>query len=114
MKHEDFMKLAVDQALKSGESKEVPVGCVFVYEGKVIGAAGNETNITKNATRHAELVAIDSILKSYDVSIFEKCSLYVTLEPCIMCASALSFLNIEKVYFGAHNDVRILHWKPLM
>eukprot|EP00192_Tetraselmis_astigmatica_P015336 CAMPEP_0117673322 /NCGR_PEP_ID=MMETSP0804-20121206/14408_1 /TAXON_ID=1074897 /ORGANISM="Tetraselmis astigmatica, Strain CCMP880" /LENGTH=170 /DNA_ID=CAMNT_0005482047 /DNA_START=106 /DNA_END=619 /DNA_ORIENTATION=+ len=87
-----FMELAIEQARKAGRQLEVPVGCVIVEDGCVIGSGHNTTNRTRNGTRHAELEAIDEILASrpgqgsqLDLS---RCTLYVTCEPCIMCAGA--------------------------
>ena len=86
------------------------MGCIMVYKNQVIGTGRNEVNETKNATRHAELVAIDQVklwsenrcLRFEDV--ISECSLYVTVEPCIMCASALRYLNVPKVVFGCANE----------
>lgn len=86
------------------KEKEVPVGCVVVYKNEIIGRGHNETVATRNATRHAEFVAIDQILQKYDESIFTECELYVTVEPCTMCASALVLLKFKRVYCGCMND----------
>ncbi|KAF5760336.1 putative tRNA(adenine(34)) deaminase [Helianthus annuus] len=108
-----FMKLALEQAKIAFDSLEVPVGCVIVMDGKVISCGRNRTNETRNATRHAEMEAIDVLLDQWkklklskaEVSeMFSKCYLYVTCEPCIMCAGALSFLGIKEVYYGCAND----------
>ncbi|RYY72815.1 nucleoside deaminase [archaeon] len=103
----NFMKLAIQQAEIAIEHSEVPVGCVFVDRTtkEVLGSGFNQTNLTLNATRHAELVAIDAILShGHSVEAFKNCDLYVTCEPCIMCAAALAKLQIAKVFFGCHND----------
>ncbi|KAL4588634.1 hypothetical protein LXL04_001526 [Taraxacum kok-saghyz] len=108
-----FMKLALEQAKIAFESLEVPVGCVIVMDGKVISHGRNRTNETRNATRHAEMEAIDVLLNEWKekkhtkhqvADMFSKCYLYVTCEPCIMCASALSFLGIKEVFYGCAND----------
>ncbi|KAK1414522.1 hypothetical protein QVD17_30268 [Tagetes erecta] len=108
-----FMKLALEQAKIAFDSLEVPVGCVIVLDGKVISSGRNRTNETRNATRHAEMEAIDILLDQWkklklskaEVSkMFSNCYLYVTCEPCVMCASALSFLGIKEVYYGCAND----------
>jgi len=99
-----FMKLAIEQAQKALDSAEVPVGCVFVQNNEVIGAGHNDTNRSQNSTRHAELCAIDRILQSKPKTDFANCDLYVTVEPCIMCASALRQVGIRTVYFGAGNE----------
>ncbi|RKP25087.1 cytidine deaminase-like protein [Syncephalis pseudoplumigaleata] len=100
-----FMQEALACAQEAYEHAEVPVGCVIVHEGTVIGRGRNETNVSLNATRHAELVAIDRILASgRPASIFMACDLYVTVEPCVMCASALRQLAFRNVYFGCRNE----------
>lgn len=89
---------------------EVPVGCVLEYKGEIIAQGCNEVNISKNATRHAEMVTIDQALeyaKSASVPLKDICAgccLYVTVEPCIMCASALRLVGITHVIYGCNND----------
>lgn len=96
-----------EEALAAGE---VPVGCVFVRDGSIIAKARNRTNELRNATRHAELEAIDAVfanriltpkMTSYPLS---TTTLYVTVEPCIMCAAALRQLGIQEVFYGCAND----------
>ncbi|XP_047071986.1 tRNA-specific adenosine deaminase TAD2 isoform X1 [Lolium rigidum] len=108
-----FMELALDQAKLALDNLEVPVGCVIVENGKVISSGSNKTNATRNATRHAEMEAIDVLLREWQslgldqplvAEKFTGCDLYVTCEPCIMCASALAILGIREVYFGCAND----------
>jgi tRNA-specific adenosine deaminase 2 len=105
-RHEQYMKLALLQAQHALETDEVPVGCVFVRDDKIVATGYNKTNVTCNATRHAELVAFDKAFVSTGRSprALERCDLYVTVEPCIMCASALARLGIRNVYFGCKND----------
>ncbi|KAG0588702.1 hypothetical protein KC19_2G262900 [Ceratodon purpureus] len=111
----NFMKLAFAEAKGALARLEVPVGCVIVKDGEVIGRGSNRTNETRNATRHAEMEAIDMVLCLWQQSLtahsdnvstegFQQCDLYVTCEPCIMCASALSLLGFRKVYYGCGND----------
>lgn len=96
-----------EEALAAGE---VPVGCVFVRDGAIIAKARNRTNELRNATRHAELEAIDSILSDRSLTPatsqypLADTTLYVTVEPCIMCASALRQMRIKEVYYGCGND----------
>lgn len=104
MKNEDFMRMALELAEEAYEVGEVPVGAVFVTDGKVIASGRNRTNETKNGTRHAEIEAIDKILASHTLIDWNRIQVFVTIEPCIMCAAALRLLGIEKVFFGAHND----------
>ncbi|KAH0872173.1 hypothetical protein HID58_069535, partial [Brassica napus] len=108
-----YMGFALHQAKLALEALEVPVGCVITEDGKVIASGRNRTNETRNATRHAEMEAIDELVgpwrkdglsPSQVAERFSKCVLYVTCEPCIMCASALSFLGIKEVYYGCAND----------
>ncbi|KAK6126606.1 hypothetical protein DH2020_039652 [Rehmannia glutinosa] len=108
-----FMKLALEQGKLALDSLEVPVGCVIVEDQKVISSGRNRTTETRNATRHAEMEAIDVLLEQWqkngvtreEVALkFSKCTLYVTCEPCIMCAAALSIIGIKEVYYGCGND----------
>lgn len=102
---EKYMKEALSLADEAYHVGEVPVGCVFVYKNEIIGRGRNMTNETLNGTRHAELVAIDEILNSgYKPEVFQDCELYVTVEPCVMCAAALRLLKIKEVYYGCGND----------
>ncbi|KAJ2778395.1 tRNA(adenine34) deaminase [Coemansia javaensis] len=100
-----FMGEALRMAEEAYEAAEVPVGCVFVRDGAVVGRGRNETNVAKNGTRHAELVAIDRMLESgFRVEDFGTTQLYVTVEPCVMCAAALRLVGIERVVYGCAND----------
>ncbi|CAZ80789.1 unnamed protein product [Tuber melanosporum] len=98
------MQSALQIATSALQSNEVPVGCVFVHGSRIIASGRNDTNRSLCGTRHAELVAIDKILATHPPSIFKETDLYVTVEPCIMCASALRQIGIRKVYFGCSND----------
>ncbi|KAI8984948.1 tRNA specific adenosine deaminase [Trametes punicea] len=105
-----WMRYAMNMAEEALAAQEVPVGCVFVRGDKVIARARNRTNQLRNATRHAELEAIDEILADKDLTptVWEyplsDTTLYVTVEPCIMCASALRQMGIREVYYGCDND----------
>ncbi|XP_044025131.1 tRNA-specific adenosine deaminase 2 isoform X1 [Siniperca chuatsi] len=107
---EKWMASAFDMAKDALESGEVPVGCLMVYNDEVVGKGRNEVNETKNATRHAEMVALDQLLdwcrrSNLDVSsVCQRTALYVTVEPCIMCAAALRLLNIPAVVYGCRNE----------
>ncbi|KAI3648222.1 hypothetical protein MP228_006076 [Amoeboaphelidium protococcarum] len=101
MTNEDFMRLALRQAQNAMDNGEVPVGCVFVRSGEVIARGANATNQFRNATKHAEMIAISSLPVDTD---FSDVTVYVTVEPCIMCAPALMELRVKQVCFGAHND----------
>ncbi|KAG2531131.1 hypothetical protein JM16_001216 [Phytophthora kernoviae] len=105
--HEQFMREALLEGEKALTRAEVPVGCVFVYKGEIIARASNRVNELYNATMHAEIVAIESIVTKFGNAakdILAECTLYVTCEPCIMCAGALAHVFIKCVYFGCHND----------
>ena len=99
------MQSALQSATIALQNDEVPVGCVFVHNSRIIASGRNDTNRSLCETRHAELVAIDKVLAVHPPSIFKETDLYVTVEPCIMCASALSQIGIRKVYFGCSNDL---------
>ncbi|KAI6811199.1 cytidine deaminase-like protein [Hortaea werneckii] len=102
--HEGFMRKAIEMAELALSSDETPVGCVFVHNGKIIGRGINGTNASLNGTRHAEFVALAEIMAKHPPSILRETDLYVTVEPCIMCASALRQYRIRAVYFGCLND----------
>ncbi|KAK4570353.1 tRNA(adenine34) deaminase [Recurvomyces mirabilis] len=102
--HEGFMRKAVEMAELALLSDETPVGCVFVHNDEVIGRGINGTNASLNGTRHAEFVALAEIMAKHPASILQDTDLYVTVEPCIMCASALRQYKIRAVYFGCLND----------
>ncbi|KAL1963304.1 hypothetical protein VTN77DRAFT_8527 [Rasamsonia byssochlamydoides] len=99
-----FMKQALMMGEKALSKGETPVGCVLVHEGKIIGSGMNDTNRSMNGTRHAEFLAIEEALRSYPRSIFRQTDLYVTVEPCVMCASALRQYQIRRVFFGCSNE----------
>lgn len=108
-----FMTLALEEARDALQKMEVPIGCVLVKDKEVVASGSNRTNATGNATRHAEMEAIDKVLVRWQqagfsqrqvADQFSKCELYVTCEPCIMCAAALSILGIGKVFYGCEND----------
>lgn len=98
------MRLALELAEQALQSDETPVGCVFVHQNHIIGKGINDTNRSLNGTRHAEFQAISKILEHYPPSVFCETDLYVTVEPCIMCAAALRQFRIRKVYYGCSNE----------
>lgn len=103
MKDEKFMRAALKQAQLSLAADEVPIGCVVVKNGQVISRAHNTRNKSKNATEHAELVAISRACKKTGDWRLNGCDLYVTLEPCVMCLGACFNARIANVYFGAYD-----------
>lgn len=101
--NEKYMRQAIKQALKARDIDEVPIGCVIVYEGKVIARGYNRRNIDKNTLSHAELNAIRKASKKLGDWRLDDCEMYVTLEPCQMCAGAIVQSRIKKVYIGCMN-----------
>nr|XP_040017068.1 tRNA-specific adenosine deaminase 2 [Gasterosteus aculeatus aculeatus] len=107
---EKWMSCAFDMAKDALQNGEVPVGCLMVYADEVVGKGRNEVNETKNATRHAEMVALDQLLDwcrrgNLEVSgVCQQTALYVTVEPCVMCAAALRLLHIPVVAYGCRNE----------
>ncbi|TFK28712.1 tRNA specific adenosine deaminase [Coprinopsis marcescibilis] len=108
--HTKWMQEAMKMAEEALEAGEVPVGCVFIRDDHIIAKARNRTNQLRNATRHAELEAIDTILSDKELTPqmttypLNSTTLYVTVEPCIMCASALRQMGIKEVYYGCGNE----------
>lgn len=100
-----YMELAFEQAKLAEQRGEVPVGAVIVHNGKVIASEGNRTLELKDPTAHAEVLAIRSACKTLQSERLPEHDLYVTLEPCPMCAAAISFARIRRLYFGA-TDVK--------
>ena len=95
------MQLAIEEARAAQTADEVPVGCVIVREGAVIARAGNRTLRDRDPTAHAELLAIRRAAATFGSERLVDCDLYVTLEPCAMCAAAISFARIRRLYYGA-------------
>ncbi|MEN3383635.1 MAG: tRNA(adenine34) deaminase [Hyphomicrobiales bacterium] len=98
---QSFMDDALSEARAADEAAEVPVGCVIVREGAVIARAGNRTLRDRDPTAHAEMLAIRQAARTLGSERLTGCDLYVTLEPCAMCAAALSFARLRRLYYGA-------------
>ena len=96
-----FMSIALEEARAAGAQGEVPVGCVIVRDGGLVARAGNRTIADRDPTAHAELIAIRAAAAALGSERLADCDLYVTLEPCAMCAAAISFARIRRLYFGA-------------
>ncbi|MGB3865201.1 MAG: nucleoside deaminase [Xanthobacteraceae bacterium] len=96
-----FMDLALEQAETAGKAGEVPVGCVVVRDGALIARAANRTLTDRDPTAHAEMLALREAARAIGSERLTDCDLYVTLEPCTMCAAAISFARIRRLYFGA-------------
>ncbi|CAI2351459.1 unnamed protein product [Caenorhabditis sp. 36 PRJEB53466] len=101
-----FLETAFELAQEALDGDEVPVGCVFVVDGKEIGRGRNRVNETGDPTRHAEMVAVTEMWNKYRgecKGMLQKSTLYVSLEPCVMCSSAMYELGIRKMVYGANN-----------
>ena len=96
-----FMDMALAEARAAAVAGEVPVGCVIVREGEAIARAGNRTLAERDPTAHCEMVAIRAAAKALASERLTDCDLYVTLEPCPMCAAAIAFARIRRLYYGA-------------
>jgi tRNA(adenine34) deaminase len=96
-----FMSEALEQARAAAAASEVPVGCVIVRDGEVIARAHNRTLTDRDPTAHCELLAIRAAARALASERLVDCDLYVTLEPCTMCAAAISFARIRRLYYGA-------------
>jgi tRNA(adenine34) deaminase len=96
-----FMDLALKAAESAGVSGEVPIGCVVVRNNEVIATAANLTLTDRDPTAHAEILALRAAAKAIGSERLVDCDLYVTLEPCTMCAGAISFARIRRLYYGA-------------
>jgi len=112
-----FMELALAEARSAGERGEVPIGAVLVLDNRVVAKAGNRTRELNDVTAHAEIVAIRLACEDLGQERLAGADLYVTLEPCTMCAAAISFARIRRLYYGAEdpkgggvdNGVRFYH-----
>lgn len=100
---ERYMKEAIKQAKKALELDEVPIGCVVVYDGKIIGRGYNRRNTDKSTLAHAEMIAIKKASRKINDWRLEDCTMYVTLEPCQMCAGAIVQARIPRVVIGSMN-----------
>ena len=97
------MTMALQVAERAAARGEVPVGAVIVQDGKLLVRAGNRVEADKDPTAHAEMLAIRAAAEMLDAPRLPDCDLYVTLEPCAMCAAAISFARIRRLYFGAYD-----------
>lgn len=98
---EHFMKLALAEARQAMERDEVPVGAVVVQEGRIIGRGHNQVELLRDVTAHAEVLALTAAFHHLGGKYLPKATLYVTLEPCLMCAGALHWSQIGRIVFGA-------------
>jgi tRNA(adenine34) deaminase len=98
------MDLALDEAHAAVEVGEVPIGCVIVCDGDIVAQTGNRTLADRDPTAHAEMLAIRHAAAALGSERLVDCDLYVTLEPCAMCAAAISFARIRRLYYGAADE----------
>ena len=119
------MNQAIISAHRAGNHDDVPIGAVIVCDGKIIARGENQLHLRKNPTLHAEIVAINRACKKLGQKFLDNCDIYVTLEPCAMCATAISLARIRNIYFaafdskggGIYSNARIYEtdrhlWKP--
>ena len=98
-----FMAAALEEARRAGERGEVPIGAVVVVDGRIVARAGNETRALADVTAHAEILAIRRAAAAIGDERLSGADLYVTLEPCTMCAAAISFARVRRLYYGAED-----------
>ena len=113
---EYFMREALKEAQKALEISEVPVGAIITCRNRIIARAHNQTEKLTDATAHAEMIAMTSAANYLGSKYLNECTLYVTLEPCVMCAGALHWVQLQKLVFGASDIQRgyTLVGKPLL
>ncbi len=104
MDHQNYMRRALELAAQAGERGDVPVGCVIVREGRIIGEGRNRREEDGDATAHAELEAIRDACRRTGSWRLHGCTMYVTLEPCPMCAGGIVNARLERVYYGAKDE----------
>lgn len=98
------MTQAFVSARRAFSHEDVPIGAVIVHNGKIIARGENQVQLKKNPTLHAEIVAINRACKKLGQKFLDECDIYVTLEPCAMCATAISFARIKNIYFAASDE----------
>ncbi len=103
---EYFMKEALKQALMALDKNEVPIGAVVVCENKIIGKGHNQVELLHDVTAHAEMIALTAASSHMGAKYLTDCTLYVTLEPCSMCASAMGWAQVARVVYGASDAKR--------
>jgi tRNA(adenine34) deaminase len=101
-----YMTMALAEAQKAFAMGEVPVGCVIVADGQVIGRGHNLTETLADVTAHAEMQAITAATNTLGGKYLTQCTLYVTVEPCVMCAGAIGWAQVQRVVYGANDEKR--------
>lgn len=102
--NEYYMNIAINEAKKAYKNEEVPVGAVIVKDNKIIAKAYNKKEKTNNVTKHAEMIAISKTCKKLKNWRLEDCTIYVTMEPCMMCSGAIQQSRIKKIVYGVKNE----------
>ena len=103
---EKYMRLALQEAEEALRCDEIPIGCVVVSEGRILGRGHNLTETLQDVTAHAEMQAITAAAGMLGGKYLQGCTLYVTVEPCVMCAGAIGWAQISRVVYGAPDDKR--------
>ncbi len=103
---ERFMRVALDEARRAFDEGEIPIGAVIVCQGRIIARAHNQTETLRDVTAHAEMLAITSAADQLGGKYLQQCTLYVTVEPCVMCAGALGWAQVCRVVYGAADEKR--------
>ena len=98
------MSLAIKEAMRAYDHDEVPIGCVIVANNQVIAKGSNQTQQLKDATAHAEIIALTSAFNYLNSKILKECTMYVTIEPCAMCAGAIRWAQLGRLVYGAKED----------
>jgi tRNA(adenine34) deaminase len=111
-----WMKQALLEAQKAAIADEIPVGAVVVCNNRIIARAHNQTEMLNDVTAHAEILALTAAANHLGSKYLDECTLYVTLEPCVMCAGALAWAQLGKLVYGASDEKRgfMLHGKALL
>lgn len=98
---EYFMKRALVEAERAFEEEEIPIGAIVVYENRIIGKGYNQTEKLNDVTAHAEMLAITAAASALNSKFLDECTLFVTIEPCTMCAGAISWARFHRIVYGA-------------
>lgn len=104
MDDKDYMKMALREAQKAFDEDEVPIGAVVVMNGKIVAKAYNQVELLKDPTAHAEILAVTSACNALGSKYLPDATLFVTVEPCLMCSGALNWSKVGKVVFGAYDE----------
>lgn len=99
----DWMGVAIEEAIKAQDQGDVPVGAIIVQGQSLVAASGNRMYQDKNPLAHAEVIVLQNAIRILGTCYLENCDLYVTLEPCTMCAGAISLARVRRLYFGAYD-----------